>query len=263
MHLKVAASFLLLLALINVHQTEEISRDSRIIGGLDANAGQYKFAAAITVTTETSRFFCGGSLLTNQWIITAGQCVNGATLFTIQIGSNKLTEDDTNRVIVATSEYVIHPEFNPTTLENDVGLIKLRIPVEFTNYVNTIYYADSTPVGNSTSLVAIGWGQTSDDDPELSEHLQGVQVVSISNEECRFTYGSQLTDNMLCVAGSYNEGTCIGDTGSALIQIVSRGAQVHTGIASFVSGNGCQSTDPSGYTRTHPYLDWIKSIILA
>ena len=56
-----------------------------------------------------------------------------ATLFTIQIGSNKLTEDDTNRVIVATSEYVIHPEFNPTTLENDVGLIKLRIPVEFTS----------------------------------------------------------------------------------------------------------------------------------
>ena len=56
-----------------------------------------------------------------------------ATLFTIQLGSNTLTEDDPNRVTVATSEYALHPEFNPTTLENDVGLIKLRLPVEFTS----------------------------------------------------------------------------------------------------------------------------------
>jgi hypothetical protein len=32
------------------------------------------------------------------------------------------------------------------------------------------------------------------------------------------------------------------------------------GIASFLSGNGCESTDPSGYIRTDPYRDWIKSV---
>lgn len=32
------------------------------------------------------------------------------------------------------------------------------------------------------------------------------------------------------------------------------------GVASFVSGNGCESTDPSGYTRVFPYQDWIRSV---
>jgi hypothetical protein len=34
----------------------------------------------------------------------------------------------------------------------------------------------------------------------------------------------------------------------------------HVGVSSFFSGNGCETTDPSGYTRTYPYIDWIKSV---
>jgi hypothetical protein len=50
-----------------------------------------------------------------------------------------------------------------------------------------------------------------------------------------------------------------GDTGSALLQDIGK-YQIHTDIASFINGNGCESTDPSGYTRTFPYRDWIKNI---
>jgi secreted trypsin-like serine protease len=106
---------------------------SRIIGGSAAYAGQYPYAAAINVQTGTSKFFCAGSLISNLWILTAGQCVDGAILFTIQLGSNKLSGDDAYRVTVATSNYVLHPDYNPLTLENDIGLIELRMPVEFTS----------------------------------------------------------------------------------------------------------------------------------
>jgi hypothetical protein len=34
----------------------------------------------------------------------------------------------------------------------------------------------------------------------------------------------------------------------------------HVGVSTFFSGNGCESTDPSGYTRTYPYVDWIKNV---
>lgn len=81
---------------------------------------------------------------------------------------------------------------------------------------------------------------------------------------------------MVCINGNYNEGACIvciilnmsdsiitlllqGDTGSPLIQVVSRGRQLHVGIQTFISGNGCQSTDPSGYTRTYSYIEWIRN----
>lgn len=51
-----------------------------------------------------------------------------------------------------------------------------------------------------------------------------------------------------------------GDNGSPLIEYVSHSYWL-VGIASFISGNGCESTDPSGYTRTFPYTTWIKSVI--
>lgn len=48
---------------------------SRIVGGNPAWDGQFPFAAAIHVQTESSTFFCGGALTGNDWIVTAGHCV--------------------------------------------------------------------------------------------------------------------------------------------------------------------------------------------
>ncbi|KYB27515.1 Transmembrane protease serine 9-like Protein [Tribolium castaneum] len=228
---------------------------SRIIGGSNAYAGQFPFAAAINVQTSDSKFFCVGTLLTNQWILTAGHCVNNAKLFTIQVGSNTLKGEDPNRVVVATSDYVLHPEFNSATLENNIGLIKLRLPVEFTNYVQTVQHLPSAPLQVGISVMALGWGQVNDENSDLANDLKWVIVTSISNNECKLTYGNQITDRMVCVAGNYNEGPCIGDSGGPIIHVVSRGQMVLVGVSSFVSGNGCESTDPSGYTRVYPYLD--------
>jgi hypothetical protein len=62
-------------------------------------------------------------------------CNSSAVLFVITLGSATLKDDDPNRITVATSEYFLHPDYNPDTLENDLGLIKLRMPVTFTGEV--------------------------------------------------------------------------------------------------------------------------------
>ncbi|KYB27508.1 brachyurin [Tribolium castaneum] len=235
-------------------------KSSRIIGGQDAKAGQYPFSAAIYINTQTGRYFCGGALISNHWILTAGQCVNNAVFFTVHLGSNTLEQDDSNRKILASSRYVLHPDFNPDTLENDVGLIKLREPVMYNDYIQRILLAyDYTD--DDTDLTAIGWGQTSDSNNALSEHLQYVTLAAIPNDDCVAVYGDQISDHMICVAGQFNEGTCIGDTGSPLLDNdpVSRSLR-HVGIASFISGNGCESTDPSGYTKTYSFREWIRNV---
>jgi V8-like Glu-specific endopeptidase len=38
--------------------------------------GEFPFAAAIYKSTADGTFFCTGSLINNQWVITAGQCVD-------------------------------------------------------------------------------------------------------------------------------------------------------------------------------------------
>jgi secreted trypsin-like serine protease len=50
--------------------------EGRIIGGTKAQAGQFPYVAVVNVTTATSKIFCGGALLGDQWIVTAGQCVD-------------------------------------------------------------------------------------------------------------------------------------------------------------------------------------------
>ncbi|XP_063913622.1 brachyurin-like [Zophobas morio] len=255
--MKLSFAYFLVLGLLT---TNSASRQSRIIGGREANAGQFPYIAAIHVTTDTSKFFCGGALHGNEWIITAAQCVDQAISFTIQLASINLNGDDENKLILSSSTYVIHPDYNPNTLDSDIGLIKLRLPIEFTDYIIPIY---NVPVANTPpnwTVLSIGWGQIADNDPELVENLRWVGLTSITNDECKITYGSQISDNMLCAAGNYNEGTCVGDTGSPLVYLLKFGHAQLVGVASFVSGNGCETVDPSGYTRVFPFSDWITNI---
>lgn len=54
-------------------------------------------------------------------------------MFTIYLGTNNLKDlDNPNSLKLATDEYVLHPNYNPDTFENDVGLIKLRMAITFT-----------------------------------------------------------------------------------------------------------------------------------
>ncbi|KAJ3656027.1 hypothetical protein Zmor_015132 [Zophobas morio] len=208
----------------------------------------------------TIKFFCGGTLYNQEWVLTSGHCVYNAILFTIQLGSAKLEGEDPSRETVATSEYIIHPDFNPNTITNDIGLIKFRMPIQYTDYIRPI----NLPIRatqESELVISTGWGQTSDTDAQLSNVLQNVVLTSLSNEECRTVYGNQITETMICAAGNYNEGICIGDTGSPLIDHQTLwGTPTIVGISSFMSANGCENTDPSGYTRTYYYIDWIKNV---
>ncbi|KAJ3656449.1 hypothetical protein Zmor_015526 [Zophobas morio] len=260
--MKLLLGLVLCVALVCARQAPSLTREGpgvRIIGGNDAVVGQFPFIAALNIQTEDSTFFCGGALISNEWVLTSAHCTQGAHTVTIRLGSNKLTGSDPNRVILASSHVVVHPDFDPDTSANDVGLIRLRLPVEFTDYIQPIRLAGSH-LPNSASPTALGWGQTSDEDPEFANDLQFVALAVVSNEECAVTYGKQITNNILCVDGNYNEGTCYGDSGSPLVvRMVGGSALQHVGISSFFSGNGCESTDPSGYTRTWPYVDWIRN----
>ncbi|XP_044267124.1 brachyurin-like [Tribolium madens] len=257
--MKIALLFLTALLLLQSRSySKKIS--GRIIGGQPAYAGEFPFAAAIYITTADGRYFCSGSLIGPQWILTAAQCANGAISFNIELGSNLLEGEDANRVTVATSEYVIHPDFNPLTLENDIALIKLRLPITYTTYVQRVFMAYGN-LSDYTDLKAIGWGQTSDANSNLSNELNFVSVAAVPNLECQTIYGPQINDNMVCVAGEYNEGACNGDSGSALVHYDYASRTIrHVGIASFLSANGCESTDPSGYTRTYSYKQWITNV---
>ena len=55
----------------------EIIFIASIIGGASARAGQFPFIASIYINRADGTFFCSGALINSQWVLTAGQCVEG------------------------------------------------------------------------------------------------------------------------------------------------------------------------------------------
>lgn len=47
---------------------------SRIVGGGDASPGEWPWQVSLYVN---STFVCGGTLINNQWVLTAAQCADG------------------------------------------------------------------------------------------------------------------------------------------------------------------------------------------
>ncbi|KAJ2853796.1 Transmembrane protease serine 12 [Coemansia erecta] len=47
----------------------------RVIGGSDAHQGEFPFAVFLMVDEGDQTAFCGGTILSDQWILTAGHCV--------------------------------------------------------------------------------------------------------------------------------------------------------------------------------------------
>ncbi|KAJ3626463.1 hypothetical protein MTP99_016955 [Tenebrio molitor] len=239
------------------------SKPARIVGGQVASPGQFPWQAAIYKYTADGRYFCGGSLFSEQWILTAGQCVIDATEFSIQLGSNQLDSTDNNRVVLSSTIYYVEPRFDPTvSLAHDVGMIKLPTPVTFNDYIQpVIMLVGMAPIYKGVVAETSGWGQTSDSG-DLVNDLNYVQTTIIWNSECEVYYGSQLWGSMACAEGvNYNEGFCFGDVGGALMRDAPVGNHsIQVAISSFISQNGCESLDPTVYTRTDAYHQWMLNI---
>merc|ERR1712226_1799260 len=220
------------------------SVDNRVINGNTASLGDFPHAVAILMD---GRSLCTGSLISDQWVLTAGHCVEGVSSFDITAGS--VSRDSSNLseggVVVPASTSILH---EPISLTDNIK-------------ISTLVEANAE-IADGTEVIIAGWGKTTDFSAAAT-NMQYAPVNVISNAECRQTYGSSITaGHIYTTGGSGTEsGTCNGDSGSALNLPTPATATGYTtiGVASFVSGAGCQSDNPDGFLRVSSYIDWIST----
>lgn len=51
--------------------------ESRIVGGSLASAGQFPYQVGLSLSDGKSSWWCGGSIIAANWIITAAHCTDG------------------------------------------------------------------------------------------------------------------------------------------------------------------------------------------
>ncbi|XP_063923859.1 chymotrypsin BI-like [Zophobas morio] len=240
---------LLLLTITTVYSLPQQKLNPRIFNGEPATKGQFPWQVGLYIPRNTGLTFCGGSLISDTWVLTAAHCLADA-FFSIRIllGTLKSTGDDPDQIELHSQEYLYNYDFDPWSYENDVALIKLPEPVVFTDYIQPILLA-SEEVDAGTGVTIIGWGDTGD----------GVRssVLTYSNvtvaETCK-DIGTVCTDSD---PDSDAQNICGGDSGGPLV-LNAFTYPVHIGITSFYSG-ACERGGYGGFTSTAYVREWIKT----
>ena len=100
-----------------------LDTQSRIIGGSKADSNRYPYTVALTTTG--SNFFCGGSLIAPDMVLTAAHCLRGEGIsYKVAVGKAHLTKDD-GEVIRVVKE-IKHPQYTRSTDSFDLGLLVLK-----------------------------------------------------------------------------------------------------------------------------------------
>ncbi|KAH8408122.1 hypothetical protein KR222_009287, partial [Zaprionus bogoriensis] len=234
------------------------SIQGRITNGLTASEGQFPYQVGLSFTSSSGSWWCGGSIIGNQWVLTAAHCTSGASSVTIFYGATVRTSAKLT-LTIGSSSFQQHASYNSATLANDISLIKTS-SVSFTTYINKVQLpaiASSYSTYAGQKAIASGWGKISDSASGVTNNLQYQTFDVISVATCQATYGSTVaSSNVICIATPNKSSTCSGDSGGPLV--LSSNSRL-IGVTSFVSSAGCQSGAPAGFTRVTSYLSWISS----
>ncbi|XP_044761322.1 trypsin-like [Coccinella septempunctata] len=245
------------------------SETPRIVGGWKCDIEEYPFMVSLRTTIRLEHF-CGGTLISSKWILSAAHCFsqvyNFPWLVSAVFGLSR--SDMIGRHVITSKRIYLHPTFNMRTTKDDIALVLLRrsaftIPgsVGYIKLPPKSLWGDLSALNLGVFLVA-GWGSTEQSKdfishyPKISTYLRCVNVSYIPYEEC-LKYSDAATLYNLC---TYNiqggKDSCHGDSGGPLFH-----DGVQYGIVSW--GMGCaEPKTPTFYTRVDRYLDFIEYTML-
>jgi len=212
---------------------------SAVVGGNDASPGEYPAVAEITF----GPFLCTGTLITPNWVLSAGHCSNitGGTvaspaswppqLINVRIGG--VTQSDGEQRGV--SRVVMHPDYLLTS-GYDISLLQLSS--SSTMAPTQVAGAGERSIWTAGTMETIvGWGVTSEGG-DTPDRLQEAQVPITTAAYCAGAYSDFDPATMVC-AGFPQGGvdTCQGDSGGPMFGRSAGGALRVVGTTSF--GEGC------------------------
>ncbi|XP_052895654.1 chymotrypsin-1-like [Anopheles moucheti] len=230
--------------------------DRRIVNGTDASIFDYPFM--VSLRGSTGGHSCGGSILSDLWVMTAAHCVSATTpcLQTIQVGRTNISREVDDSVY-GIAKVISHPGYDSRTSHiNDIALLKLERPLTFSKSVYPVRLPQ--PLSeveddlDDLGVTLIGWGLTATGGSTPTT-LQRVDYYVVPNEECDAIHTSTIYPSHICAAiPGGGKGQCSGDSGGPLLH---HGAQV--GIVSWSIKPCAVAPYPGVLTKVSHHIEFI------
>lgn len=240
-------------------------------GGRDTLAGEQPWFGGLVKRVDNgsdySMPFCGASLISDRYLLTAGHCLYGKRPadLAVLLDFYDLSDFDTSVHLFNVSRVQVHERYvdHLKRPEVDIALLRLDRPVPVGDRIRPVClpdrprradYAVQKYVGLLTTL---GWGRLSKNGPQ-AEHLQQVSMPQ-DLHSCSLVYGERFHQEHICLKDTRNlkrewMDVCKGDSGGPLLHRWNRTDWL-VGVTSY--GN-CLGIPAAVFTRVTSYLDWIQ-----
>jgi len=228
----------------------------RIVGGELASLGQFPFHVLLIID---GGYWCGGSLLNANWVLTAAHCLyqrSSTSIYSIV---------DVNEGYYWTStaaQFILHELYNNNQIINDIAMIRTASAAPnnlYTSYINL----PRAQVGNSFAgyvSTIQGFGVYSDAIGSVSSLKRFVSMPIMTNAACSSIWNVGAAQ--LCTDTSGGRDACGGDSGGGLFigdAYYHSGERIVVGIVSYGAAAGCELGYPGVYARVTSYIAWIDN----
>ncbi|XP_077167869.1 proproteinase E-like isoform X1 [Paroedura picta] len=241
--------------------------NARVVNGEDANPFSWPWQVSLQYEKDGAfHHTCGGSLIAPDWVMTAGHCISASRRYEVVLGEYDMDQEEGSeqRIPIHTEDIFVHPGWMSFCVAcgNDIALLKLSRSAELSDKVKL---ACLPPAGdvlpNEYPCYISGWGRLYTGGP-LPSKLQQAVLPVVDHAHCiqpDWWGALAIRETMVCAGGDIRAG-CNGDSGGPLnCQAADGRWEVH-GIASFVSGLGCNALKkPTVFTRVSAFDGWIHT----